>query len=378
MGQNGCRDTSLQAINIYPSPHPDFSVGNACLDVPFQFMSFDTTSGADLASVYHWTFPQQGSSNLQEPWYSFSQLGIQSVGLEVQTVHGCVGSVSHSVSVWPLPVAAFDWELLPDTINQIRFYNNSQGSNLLFEWSNLAQIFSTQTQPIFSFAHSGSTEVTLTARNIYGCRSSVTQSVTPDLPKLDLVVSALDINPSVSGQTSIVISLYNAGNIVVRKAEVNWQAGGEIPVNEHWIGELKPGQTVIYTYASSFNTNQVELDYLCAQSQAEEITLMDADPDNNTICTSIDNAAVQLYPPFPNPGDDKMFVRVVNPVIADMNLKVVSASGQTMMEFVDAGVSPGFHQFFLDISSLADGNYKLVLVMGQARRFASFEKIGNR
>ena len=62
----------------------------------------------------------------------------------------------------------------------------------------------------------------------------------------------------------------------------------------------------------------------------------------------------------------------VTQVIADMCLKVLSASGQMVMEFMDAAFSPGFHQFFLERFSISDGNYKISPCNGKSEALCLF------
>jgi hypothetical protein len=45
-----------------------------------------------------------------------------------------------------------------------------------------------------------------------------------------------------------------------------------------------------------------------------------------------------------------------------------------VIEIEDDGVPKGFHQYFVDISALTNGNYKLLLQMGDYKGVVSFMK----
>jgi YbbR domain-containing protein len=69
-----------------------------------------------------------------------------------------------------------------------------------------------------------------------------------------------------------------------------------------------------------------------------------------------------------------MFVRFITPIEGDLMLRVYDVKGAVVMNLEDENVPKGYHQYFLDISALAEGNYKLQLEMNTVKSVVSFMK----
>jgi hypothetical protein len=104
-----------------------------------------------------------------------------------------------------------------------------------------------------------------------------------------------------------------------------------------------------------------------------EINLTD-----NAYCKPLEIGGLELLPPYPNPGDERMFVRLIAPAAGYAQMHVVDQKGTQVMVFEDLEVSKGFQQFFIDISALSNGSYQLAIHMGQSKSMVSFLKIARK
>ncbi len=108
---NGCFDTIVQPVVVYPLPMPDFAYDTVCFG--------DTTHFADMSLIpygeinsWYWTFgdPMSGvydTSTLQNPTHKFTHPGIFMVTLMAGDTNGCAAFVTLPVKVDSLPVPAF-------------------------------------------------------------------------------------------------------------------------------------------------------------------------------------------------------------------------------------------------------------------------------
>lgn len=56
---------------------------------------------------------------------------------------------------------------------------------------------------------------------------------------------------------------------------------------------------------------------------------------------------------------DRMFVRYTNSVTGNLRIRIQDAHGQTIKEYVDLEVPPGFHQILLDFADTENGVYTI-------------------
>jgi gliding motility-associated-like protein len=110
---NGCQGpNSTFSITIYPNPIPKFSYGTTCDGKPMSFTD-ESTVGAGLAvTAWSWDMNNDGvygDANTQNPAYTISPTGWDSVGLIVytSTAPSCTAAVKEAVYVNPNPIANF-------------------------------------------------------------------------------------------------------------------------------------------------------------------------------------------------------------------------------------------------------------------------------
>jgi PKD repeat protein len=124
----GCTDNNSVSISVVPPPTAAFSItgNNNCSNLPIQFTNTSTGSGLS----YSWNFGDpasgaQNTSNQTNPTHSYNAVGSgtqnYTVTLVVTNSNGCTASVTHTVTIRPLPG--------PGLIDPIAGMRNCDGSN---------------------------------------------------------------------------------------------------------------------------------------------------------------------------------------------------------------------------------------------------------
>jgi gliding motility-associated-like protein len=127
-GNNGCTDTSTQAITIYPEPLFNFSIipDSGCSPLLVQF---PVAVGAVL---YNWDFGDGSTSSGPNPTHTFVNTTTNNANYNVQLIatspFGCIDTVTGSAIVFPNPTA----NLSPSVSQgcqplQVTFVNGSTG-----------------------------------------------------------------------------------------------------------------------------------------------------------------------------------------------------------------------------------------------------------
>jgi hypothetical protein len=68
---------------------------------------------------------------------------------------------------------------------------------------------------------------------------------------------------------------------------------------------------------------------------------------------------LEIHPVYDVLVHDRMFVRYTNSVTGNLRIRIQDANGQTVKEYIDLEVPPGFHQILLDFSDTENGMYTI-------------------
>ena len=126
-----------------------------------------STSSPDNIVSWSWDFAGMGTSNEQNPSFTFTDNGVYTVTLTVTDDDGSFDSVSHDVTISDLgPTAAYDWSPEPqDEGSAVSFTDSSTSSPdsiVLWSWSFGGLGTSTSQNPSFTFMDNGAYTVRLT------------------------------------------------------------------------------------------------------------------------------------------------------------------------------------------------------------------------
>ncbi|MFY0643386.1 MAG: PKD domain-containing protein [Bacteroidia bacterium] len=107
--QFGCIDSSIQMVEIDPSPVSHFSFDMSCDKTPTQFTNLTTIIGLDTVS-YYWDFGDGNSTTEFSPLHQFKETGSVDVKLIASSNKGCTSEFLQELSVGSQPVANFEIE----------------------------------------------------------------------------------------------------------------------------------------------------------------------------------------------------------------------------------------------------------------------------
>jgi gliding motility-associated-like protein len=134
---NNCSNSIEQTINVWPLPVVDFTPTDVCLDVATDFMDLSTvTLGTNVG--WQWDFADGiGSSNVQNPVYTYLTQGPYQGQLIVTTNYGCVDSLTKTIDVHPVPVINFGGDTLAGCATHVVNFGDSTMLNapgIMTDW----------------------------------------------------------------------------------------------------------------------------------------------------------------------------------------------------------------------------------------------------
>src|SRR5690554_3921311 len=183
---NGCRDTIVKQVTVYALPVAEFTVDAVCEDTTTTFANGSTVVPVDndVITNWDWTFGDGNSSNLEEPTHNYNVENVYDAQLVITTNYGCKDSITHPVSVYPLPAPDFT----PTSVcledysefNDLSVVSNDHTNNSVVQWNwDFGDgSMSTQQNPINGYAADGTYNATLTVVTNNGCTESITKTVT--------------------------------------------------------------------------------------------------------------------------------------------------------------------------------------------------------
>jgi gliding motility-associated-like protein len=190
-------------IVVKALPNPDFSFSHTCDTVA---MAFSNNSSPLSTSSYEWTFGSEGTSTLQNPSFLFSSNGTYNVKLKA-TANQCSDSITKAVTVFPRPVANFDYTIMCNG-ESTPFTNSSSISNgniASYSWTFGDGASASASNPSHQYNTQGVYTTTLIATSDSGCLSEISKNIKHfETPSLALssnspVCEGSSINLSVSG-----------------------------------------------------------------------------------------------------------------------------------------------------------------------------------
>ena len=178
IGQGGqlCSDTTSAFVYVYPTFNTAFTTANVCADSVARFTD-QTISTSGLTNIWNWNFGDGTSSTLKNPTHTYTP-GTYTVTLINQNILGCKDTAVHSITVYPVPVAAFSDTFFCFSTPTV-FSDSSTGSISTYNWNfgNGASSVSTQINPSYTYTAPGNYTATLLVTSPDGCMSTATSNI---------------------------------------------------------------------------------------------------------------------------------------------------------------------------------------------------------
>ncbi|MEI6766250.1 MAG: PKD domain-containing protein [Bacteroidota bacterium] len=175
MNGTGCADTVSHTVTIHPQPIPGFAFTSVCLG---QATNFTNTSVNTLGFInsWNWDFGDGDTSLIQNPSHFYNTSGNFTVTFIVGSSIGCQDTITHSITVYPLPVAGFTHPSHGCIGVAVQFLNTTTGGqNYLWDFGD--GYTSNQTNGSHAYANQGHYLVQLISISINGCRDTITDSI---------------------------------------------------------------------------------------------------------------------------------------------------------------------------------------------------------
>lgn len=178
--ENGCTNSLMKSVNVFPLPDVSFNADQVCLG---EVTNFTNTTVVDNtifeSSIFHqWDFGDGNISYDESPSHIYEASGLYLVKLISTTEEGCAHEMSKHVRVWDQPVATFTNE--NSCLGKpISFTNQSSigSGTLTCEWDFGDGNSSNGFNPIHTYLSSGIFEVSLTITSINGCQDTFKKNV---------------------------------------------------------------------------------------------------------------------------------------------------------------------------------------------------------
>lgn len=188
---SGCSASFINNVAIHPLPTVNFTSNNACIGGP---VSFNNLSSITSGTILNWQWSVNGASAsvAQNPSLNLTAPGTYPVTLVATSGFGCIDSLTGSVTVSPLPTAAFN---APDVCEgSVTQLNDASviGAGSISSWSwSLGDGTTASTQnPQHTYANEGVYNVSLIVSSAAGCADTFLQSITIDpMPLADFVTN---------------------------------------------------------------------------------------------------------------------------------------------------------------------------------------------
>ncbi|MBK7964934.1 MAG: PKD domain-containing protein [Bacteroidetes bacterium] len=176
---NGCRDTVMDSITVFPSPNVSFSSDTVCEG---NLTSLNNTSTIVNGSIigYEWNFGDQSTSTQTNPQYIFPTGGIHFSTLVAMSDRGCIDSITQPVRVWwpPQPMLQADvvegCEPLP--VSFVDLSTSLDGSVVNWNWDLGNGDTSSLQHPSTIYAEDGLYDIQLNVISSLGCSNDTVYS----------------------------------------------------------------------------------------------------------------------------------------------------------------------------------------------------------
>jgi gliding motility-associated-like protein len=185
VSNNGCRDTVVRPVEIFPVPVASFTFDTVCFPSATQFTDLSTIAGGGVIDNWNWKFGDATMNPVdQHPAHNYAVWGDYQVTLTVTSADGCTHeTVIGPARVHPKPAALFSSAIAnchQDTthfedLSTLANYPNDSIVNWAWQFGdgNGAVL----PDPVHVYADEGFHDATLAVMSNHGCIDTVTHPV---------------------------------------------------------------------------------------------------------------------------------------------------------------------------------------------------------
>jgi gliding motility-associated-like protein len=169
--QNGCPDTVVMSVYVYPDPVAAFSTTGICLNDGTLFTDMSTVDTGSVVN-WHWDFGDATSSTINPVTHLFGSAGTWNVTFIATSNYGCSDTITMPVIVYPSPTAAFtiDPATAANTTQVVQLTDQSYANINSWWWDfGDSTANSNQQNPTHAWANPGTYPITLVVADTNGC-----------------------------------------------------------------------------------------------------------------------------------------------------------------------------------------------------------------
>ena len=190
MSQNGCPDTVVTPVYVYPDPVAAFTTSGLCSNEPISFIDASTVDSAGIVQ-WAWNFGDNVTANTNPAVHIYGAAGTFNVSLIVTSNFGCIDTVTQPVLIYLAPVAAFTSNPAnaANTYQIVQLTDQSQlaGTIVGWGWEFGDSTTSSVQNPTHQWTAPGLYPITLVVTDVNGCM---------DTTVLDYIISSPPVVPS--------------------------------------------------------------------------------------------------------------------------------------------------------------------------------------
>ena len=168
---NGCKDTVIQQVEVFPAPNSQFNFENGCQRDGVQFTNSTTIPEPYIVLNQNWQFGDGTQSTNISPLKTYSGFGTYEVRLVNIANNGCVDTLIKSITINPKPVLS--WTVSPSCKGLLTSYQSSStvplGEIVATDWLVNLQFPQSGLEGAYRFVTTGTQFLTLSCETNEGC-----------------------------------------------------------------------------------------------------------------------------------------------------------------------------------------------------------------
>jgi len=239
---HGCQGSQSVVITVYPLPTATATAAPSAGCAPLAVSFTGGASGGTSPYTYSWVFGDGGTSTAQSPSHTYTSAGSYTAVLTVTDSHGCQGSKSVVITVYPLPTASASASPTSGCMPlNVSFTGGASGGTgpYTYSWVFGDSGTSTAQSPSHTYTGAGSYTAVLTVTDSHSCQGSKSVVITVyPLP------------------TATATAAPSAGCAPLSVSFTGGASGGTSPYTYSWVfgdGGTSPNQNPSHTYSAAGN-----------------------------------------------------------------------------------------------------------------------------
>ena len=368
---NGCSSSNSEQLIVHSNPVANVTNLNACLN---QIYSPQDNSNSEDGDIILWNWVINEVRYTEEvPEIIFTEIGQYPLSLEVISEYGCRNVIDTFLLVRENPVSDFSasrvWGGVPLVVD---FFNNSENSES-WHWFFGDGEESFARNPSHVFMDSGNYIVQLISFSEFLCPDTSVIEIRAIIPKMDILL--YDLQAKMNGNfMELSIFIINNGSLPASEMELFVNLGNA-EVYRAIIGHLNPGQVLFYDFGTQiYRASGMLPEIICVEIDVPpfEGIFNDENIENNRIC-QINSEGLKVFPPYPNPASNKIFLAFSSDVESTIILEVRNSTGnliyiKTFADFF------GYKSLEIDMQTQSAGIYFVKVYNEKVERSFKFLK----